>query len=165
MRLILLAAMLALAFTGCDTALRKESGDGNGDIRNKIDLKSEGLTVKQAFLLFADDGKLVPADNKVEIGQKVNMRLIIEGWEPVDGKVYIGASEKISTDEGQAILNSEDLFAAYAEGVGVKDAGAVTLSAVITRIDKLFKYFVVDFRVWDKKSSDAIEGSYKLYLK
>ena len=64
------------------------------------------------------------------------------------------------------MLNEPDLFAAYTEnGVNPADAGMITLSAVITRVEKLVKYFEVSFRVWDKKSNDHVTGSYKLYLK
>ena len=112
-----------------------------------------------------DDDKLVPSDNKVEIGQRVRLRLILSGWQPVNGKVALGASEKIATDEGQVVLDEKDLFANLTEGADPKDAGVITLSAVITRVDKLFKYFEVSFKVWDKNSSDNATGSYRLYLK
>lgn len=134
------------------------------NIRNDVSVKGDGLTVQQAFLMF-EDGRLVPQDNKVEVGQQVNLRLIIAGWETKNGKVLLDASEKITTDDGQVILDEKDLFAAYPDGVDAAAAGVITLSAVITRVDKLFKYFEVSFRVWDKAGSDNITGSYKLYLK
>ena len=68
-----------------------------------------GIQIPLEDLLF-DDGRLVPSDNKVEVGQKVNLRLIIEGWDAADGKVMLGASERISTDEGSVLLDEEDLF-------------------------------------------------------
>ncbi|HYE56823.1 MAG TPA: hypothetical protein VD996_18380 [Chitinophagaceae bacterium] len=155
MRLLLI--LLAVTLMAC----RQQS-----DIRNDISIQSNGLTVKQAFLMFQADGKLVPEGNKVEVGQQVNMRLLVDGWEAKNGKVFIGASEKITTDEGQVVLDEADLFANYAAtGIDAADAGVITLSAVITRVDKLFKYFEVSFRVWDKNSSDNITGSYRLYLK
>ncbi len=134
------------------------------NIRNDVSLKATGVTVQQAFLMF-EDGKLVPQDNKVDVGQQVNLRLIVEGWKAVDGKVLLDASEKIVTDEGQVVLDKPDLFASYPDGINAADAGVITLSAVITRVDKLFKYFEVSFRVWDKRSSENVTGSYKLYLK
>jgi hypothetical protein len=57
------------------------------------------------------------------------------------------------------------LFEAYdTAGVTPKDAEVISLSAVITQIDKLYDYFLVSFRVWDKKSNGEVSGSYKLYL-
>ena len=40
---------------------------------NGIQFKENGLKVGQAFLLF-EDGKLVPSDNKVDLGQWVGLR-------------------------------------------------------------------------------------------
>jgi hypothetical protein len=134
------------------------------NVRNDVKFNSSGLNVQQAFLMF-EDGRLVPQDNKVEVGQQVNLRLIIDGWKANNGKVMLGASEKIATDEGQVILNEPDLFHEFAEGVNAADAGVITLSAVITKVDKLFKYFEVSFKVWDKSSNDNVTGSYRLYLK
>ncbi|HEY0676956.1 MAG TPA: hypothetical protein VGD17_01675 [Chitinophagaceae bacterium] len=171
----ILIALLLVALTACNNAGKSDdktvsttksdkSEKASENFRNDISFKESGLKVQQAFLLF-EDGRLVPTDNKVEVGQQVNLRLIIEGWEPVNGKVFLGASEKISTDEGTVILDETDLFASYADGIDATAAGLITLSAVITRVDKLFKYFEVAFKVWDKKSNDNVTGSYRLYLK
>jgi len=152
--------MLCLAFIGCTISTN------SSDVRNDIQLKAEGVKVKQAFLIFDENDKLVPEGNKVEVGQKVNLRLILEGWKATNGKVFLGASEKIATDEGNVMLDQQDLFAAYDQtGIDIKDAGGITLMAVITRVDRLFKHFEVSFKVWDKNSSDNVTGSYKLYLK
>jgi hypothetical protein len=134
-------------------------------IKNGIELKSNGLTVSQAFLLY-EDGGLVPEANTTGVNQKVILRLIIDkGWTEENGKVFPGASEKIETNDGAIVLNEADLFASMAEGVNAKDAQYITLSAVITKLDKLYDYFVVHFKVWDKKSTASVEGSYKLYIK
>jgi hypothetical protein len=143
---------------------KTSSAKASQNVRNEITVHSSGVNVQQAFLMF-EDGKLVPQDNKVEVGQQVNMRLIMDGWEASNGKVMLGASEKIATDEGTVILNEPDMFAEMKDGVNAADAGAITLSAVITRVDKLFKYFEVSFKVWDKNSNDNVTGSYRLYLK
>ena len=179
MRLTSFIALALIAFISCKDATKTENKaetktdtvsttapetTSDKKIRNKISFNSTGITVKQAFLLF-EDGKLVPDDNKVEIGQKVLLRLIIEDWKPVDGKVFLGASEKIETDEGQVVLDEKDLFASYPDGIDPVDAATITLTAVITRVDKLFNHFDISFKVWDKKSQDNVEGSYRVYLK
>lgn len=145
-----------------ETASEDKTSDKN--IRNQIEINSEGVTIRQAFLMF-EDGKLVPDDNMVEVGQKVLLRLILKGWKEEDGKVFLGASEKITTDEGQVLLDEQNLFASYASGVDPKEAEMITLTAVITRVDRLYKYFKVSFRVWDDKSTDNVSGYYQLYLK
>ena len=171
MRRLAFLLLLALAIAACNNSAQTgdknttaKSDNSNSNFRNDISVKSNGIKVEQAFLMF-DDDKLVPADNKVEIGQNVRLRLIISGWKPVNGRVALGASEKISTDDGQVVLDEKDLFANLTDGADLKDAGVITLSAVISRVDKLFKYFEVSFKVWDKNSSDNASGFYRLYLK
>ena len=164
-----LSLLLVLVLAACNNNAagpgdKTVQSDGeNKNVRNKISVKAKGIKLEQAFLLF-EDGKLVPEGNKIEVGQKVLMRLLIDGWKAKDGKVMLGASEKISTDDGRVVMDEQDLFATNT-GIDPKDAKVITLSATITQIDKLFKYFEVAFRVWDKNSDDNASGSYRLYLK
>jgi hypothetical protein len=153
------------------TVEQKPSGDENAagtkassKIRNGIELESTGnFKVSQAFLLF-DDGSLVPSSNEAKVNQQVNLRLIIEnGFSETNGKVEIGAAERIETNTGQLLLDEKDLFHALGE-IDAERASIVTLKAVISRVDKLYDYFLVSFRVWDKKGSGEIRGSYKLYI-
>ena len=133
-------------------------------IRNGIELKSNGIKVSQAFLVF-DDGTLVPQSNEVQVNQPVTMRLVIdEGFKAENGKVTIGASEKIETSNGNVLVDEADLFKSQDE-IEAARAGVITLKAVITQIDKLYDYFLVSFKVWDKKSNNNVTGSYKLYIK
>jgi hypothetical protein len=134
--------------------------------KNGIKLKAKGFKVSEAALYF-DDGGTVAQDNKIEVNQRVNMRLVIEsGWSEIDGKVFPGGSEVIKLNTGAVILQSEDLFKAYDEtGVSPEDAKYITLKAIITAMNDKKKYVVVTFRVWDKKSTAEITGSYKLFIK
>jgi hypothetical protein len=133
-------------------------------IRNGIEIQTKGnLEVSQAFLLF-DDGSLVPASNQAGVNQNINLRLVIDkGFTESNGKVEIGASEKIETNTGQIVLNEQDLFKDLGE-IEAARAKMLTLNAVITRLDKLYDYFLVSFRVWDKKGDGEVTGSYKLYI-
>jgi hypothetical protein len=135
-------------------------------IRNNIQLKSNGFKVLEAYLLF-DDGKAVPAGNKVELNQRVNMALVIDGgWKVIDGMVYPGASEKITLSNGSVILKEDDLFASYdSTGVSAEDARHIVLKAVITQIDNKKNYIIVSFKIWDKKGTASISGSYKFFIK
>ncbi len=57
------------------------------------------------------------------------MRLIIgDGWKEQDGKVSIGAAEKIETNDGEVILDEKDLFAAMPV-INADDAKFITLTA------------------------------------
>ena len=113
-----------------------------------------------------DDGTRVPDDNTVQVNQQVSLRLIVDGWSETNGKVFPGASEKITTNEGGVLVSEADLFESYSQnGVDKKDAEYLTLYAVVTKLDKLYDYFNVEFRVWDKKGNAELTGSYKLYIK
>jgi len=167
MRLVHLFLFLSiLLITACDIKVKTPGSSGTEvtKIRNKIELQEKELIVSQAYLQF-EDGKLVPEDNKIELKQSVKLKLLMEGWKKESDKVYIGATETITTNDGQTVLKTEDLFADYPDGVKAEDASVISLSAVITGIDKLYDYFLVSFHVWDKKGKGEIKGSYKLYLK
>lgn len=163
--------LLITVFTGfsCEVKVSNPSspedakGKSLAKIRNGIRLKEKGLKIEQAYLTY-EDGSLVSNDNKIDLNQKVIIRLIIDGWKEENGRVMPGATEKLTTSEGQVFLDEKDLFASYTDGVDAKDAKHITLSAVITRLDKLYDYFLVEFRVWDKKGGGELSGSYKLYL-
>jgi hypothetical protein len=165
MRKIIFFFFVSILFISCELKVNTPDGDGSGDkIRNGIELKEKGLVVEQAFLLF-EDGKLIPAGNKIEVGQWVGLRLIVNGWQKNNGKVFLDAEEQITTSDGRQLLDQKNLFKDYADGLTSEDARALTLSARITAIDKLYDYFTVTFRVWDKKNQNELSGSYKLYLK
>jgi len=139
----------------------------NSKIRNGIAIKENKLKVSQAFLLYEEDGSLVPESNEVGVGKQIVLRLIIDsGFAVNDGKVFLGASEKIQTSEGQTFLDEKDMFSAYDQsGVSPKDASVLGLFAKITRVDKLYDYFLVSFRVWDKRGTGEVTGTYKFHLK
>ena len=120
--------------------------------------------MEQAFLI-TDDDNLLPEDNKVKVNQKVRLRLVASGWTEKDGRVFVDASEKVETSDGTVILNEKDLFRDYQDGISPEDAKLITLSVVITRIDKLYDYYRVLFQVKDESDEQkSVEGSYKLYI-
>jgi hypothetical protein len=49
-------------------------------------------------------------------------------------------------------------------GTSLENARYITLYATITKLDKLYDYFLVSFKVWDKKTNNSLSGSYKLYI-
>lgn len=143
---------------------KKETASKSGSkFRNGIQLKETGLKVEQAYLV-NEEGSLISNENKIDVNQKVILKMLMGGWKEEAGKVYIGAKEKLTTSEGNIILDTDDLFIDYPEGVSAADAKIITLSAVITKLDKPYDFIVVEFRVWDKKGGGEVTGSYKLYL-
>jgi hypothetical protein len=165
MKKIIYSLFASILFISCEVKVNTPAADGSSEkIRNGIQLKEKGLVVEQAFLLF-EDGKLIAPGNKIEVGQWVGLRLIVDGWQKREGKVFLDAEEQITTSDGKQLLDQKNLFSEYADGLSSEDAKALTLSARITAIDKLYDYFTVTFRVWDKQNQNEVSGSYKLYLK
>ena len=138
--------------------------NSDADILNDIELvESGGLKVAQAYLTF-DDGNLVPKTNKVPLSKTVNLNLVIsDGWEIRDGHASIDATEIISTDKGEIILNAPNLFKTKPT-MEKDDANRVFLKATIVNTRPDIEYFLINYRVWDKWSDAEVKGSYKLYV-
>src|SRR5687767_12028970 len=140
------------------------AGTSATKIRNNIDLQVKDLQVSQAFLMY-DDGKLMPETNEASVGQPVRLRLVVEdGWKETNGSVSLGASERIETNDGQMVVDEKDMFASV-PNISVQDAKFITLTATISQMDKLYDYFLVTCRVWDKNGPGEINASYRLYIK
>ena len=155
-------ALVILA--SCEFSVKHTDSAEKSKIRNGISIQAKGINVEQAFLI-TEDGNLLPEDNKVKVNQKVRLRLIASGWTEKDGRIFIDASEKVETSDGAVFLNEKDLFRDYPEGLSPEDAKYVTLSVVITQIDKLYDYYRVLFQLKDKNDEQkSVEGFYKLYI-
>ncbi len=137
-------------------------------ISNDIELQANRIKVDKAYLVFGD-GEAVPEGNITDFSQPVKLVLVIEkGWKEQNGKVSLGASEKIEVETGEILLEEKDLFESnYPDGMPANDARRITLTASI-RLKKEIKpltTFYVSFRVWDKQGDGFIQGRYKLYSK
>jgi hypothetical protein len=135
-------------------------------IYNNIQLNASGVKVDKAYLLF-DDGQRVPDDNFVDFKSLVKMQILVDsGWAEENGKVLLGASEKIVTETGEVVVEEADLFQKYPDGIAVEDSKSIYLSAILKLKEGIPPTsFTVSFRVWDKKGNGFVEGSYKLYSK
>ncbi len=159
--LFLLAVLCIFSCKGKNKKIEQPKPDnpyGNG-----ISLKSNGIQVKKAYLRFVD-GTIVSEGNKVAPGQAVDIWLVVDGWKQENGKSYLGVSEKIESNDKQHIFEEPDMLATHPEGASAKDAKLINIRAVINTVDKHYDYFIVSFRVWDKKANGEITGSYKLYV-
>ena len=135
-------------------------------ISNGIRLNlSKEIKLVKAYLFF-NDGERVSDSNIADLNQNINMLIQIEsgGWVEKDGKVSIGASEKITTSTGNAVLNEPDLFATLTD-ISADDAQYITLKAVIKSMKKQFSFFLVSFTIWDKWGSGKITGSYRFKVR
>lgn len=133
-------------------------------IRNGIQVKTQGLQVEQAFLL-DEDGALIPDGNRISVKQKVYLRLIISGWKEKDGYVFPDASQKVTASSGTVILDETNLFRkGESNAVDPQDARYINLSFLLTAVNELFEYVMVEFSIWDEIGGGKISGSYKLYI-
>ena len=164
---LLFASIISACFLFACTLTVKTDNDTGGStakIRNGIEIQENGLHAQQAFLTL-EDGSLLADNNKVQVGQKVVMRLIIEGWQEENGLIFPEASEKITTDDGEVLVDEPALFEqSLPNGTPSENKEKLTLSAVINQLDKLHNYYLVSFKMWDKKSNKSLSGSYKLYI-
>lgn len=135
-------------------------------IYNNIQLKANGIKVEKAYL-FLESGEKVPDDNFVDFKGKIQLRLqLATDWKVENGKVLLGASEKILNEKGDVVLHQDDLFAKYPDGVSVKDSKVIFISALLKLKEGTPPTsFTVYFRVWDKRSDAFVEGSYQLFSK
>ena len=165
---LLVATVVAFSFllTGCTLQVKTDNKDtsSGGKVRNGIQIQENGLHAEQAFLL-KEDGSLIADDNKVQVGEQVLLRLIVSGWKEENGVVFPEASEKIGTNTGTVFLDEPALLAqSIPNGTTLENAKVLTLYATITKLNQLYDYFVVSFKVWDKKTDKSLSGSYKLYI-
>lgn len=124
--------------------------------------ESGGLLVTRSFLT-DENGNLVKAGNVVAEGEAVFLNLVIkEGWIAEKGKVSIGATQTITTEDGEPVLSSPDLFAGTA--IPEDRAGSLQLKTIITKTRPETKDFLVSFRVWDKLGAGELRGQYRLSL-
>jgi hypothetical protein len=130
------------------SSVRTENG---ATISNGINIKTSGIELKSATLEF-ENGEGVSDDNMVSLNQKVYLSLTLKNsWKTEKNRSYIGASEKVSTDDGSELLNAADLFSNFDEtGIDPEDGKSIRLNAVVTEENKTVKHYKVNFRVWDK---------------
>jgi hypothetical protein len=109
------------------------------------------VKLNKAYLVF-ENGERVPDGNIVDFTSPVNLvPLIDSGWTSKNAKVMLGASEKISSEDNAVILNEEDLFSAFPEGLTEEDAGIIGITASISLPKGAPPAtFDVYFKVWDK---------------
>jgi hypothetical protein len=163
-----IVAIVCLSLFSCEFSIKtheKKTDTQNSKIRNGILVQSKGVNLEQAFLL-KEDGTLLPEDNKIEVKQKIKLRLIANGWKEQEGRVYVEASQKVIKNNGEILLDQANLFEADSiESISAEDAKYINLSFWLNEIYELFEYLTVEFKIWDKKGEGEVKGSYRLYLK
>ena len=152
---ILLFALITISFSSL-------AQDGNSaNIKNGIKIKMGGLTVTKAYL--ADEDGKEKKLNTTNLNEAIYINLEITGWLIKNGKVNLGASEKIITDKNLLILYEDDLFPGKTD-YDAEDAKYIHVKAIITSIQGDIKFFTVKFRVWDKNNGNEVTGTYSFSI-
>ncbi|MBK7433103.1 MAG: hypothetical protein IPI66_03815 [Chitinophagaceae bacterium] len=134
-------------------------------IKNNIDIEATGVKLNSAYLRDAQRKPLT--ENLTAVGDKIYLYLETDtGWVKQNGKSYLGAAERLTTSNGKVIVDAPDIFRDYEEsGLPARESEVITLSAVLTQADPAVDHYIVRFRVWDKKGSGEIKGSYTFKIK
>jgi hypothetical protein len=142
----------------------KDAIENTAQISNDISIETKGsVEVNKAFLSY-ESGDLVPSSNVTSTGNPIYLNLnIVKGWKEDEGTVSLGVSERISSNNGTVFLDEPDLFQNY-NSISAEDAKFIRIKALVKSKTGPIKYFVVDYKVWDKNGDGVITGSYKFYV-
>ena len=160
--LLLIAGMLC----SCEVKVNTPSttNTSSAKIRNGIDVNAKGVKVEQAFLTY-DDGSLVDESNTTSVNKKLKINFVVKGWKAENDKVALEANEKITTSDGDVIMDEQELFSKGGmETISAADAEYPRLSVVINQVNKLYDFYLVSFKIWNKGTDQSIEGKYKFYI-
>lgn len=162
--LLFLSACEVKVSTGSEAGKTEAPARNKSKVRNNIEVNTTGdVKVEQAFLTYVDNGSFVSDSNVSTINRPVKLNLIVSGWESTDGKLSLDAEQTITTSEGNVVLNEKDMFKG-ANPVSEKDAGYISFQSVITRLNKLFDYFLVEVVVRNKDTDQQLKASFKLHV-
>lgn len=133
---------------------------------NGIKLTTNHIKVKKAYLVF-ENGERVPEGNFIDFKTPVKLLILIDsGWVVQNGKVKLQGAEKVVMEGGRVILNEDDLFASYPDGVSEADSKIIGFTVTLTLPPNAPPTsFLVSFKAADKEGDGVIEGEYKLFSK
>jgi hypothetical protein len=176
-----LLLVLASVLSGCEfncsvgktdngtTTKTVSSQDGGGltgaVIKNDIELEASDVKVSRAYLS-VDNG--TPLDsNVVDLKQKISCTVVADtGWTKIDGKTFIGTSERVTGSDGTVLLDAKDLFVEYdSTGLSAEDAKVITISATVSSKIPGVDMYKVEFKIWDKKANGMITGKFKFRVR
>ncbi len=133
-------------------------------IRNGIDINAKGVDVEQAFLTY-EDCSLVDESNITSVNKKLKINFVVKGWKAENDKVALEANEKITTSDGDIIIDEKELYSLGGmEAISAADAEYPRLSVLINQVSKLYDFYLVSFKIWNKGTDQSIEGNYKFHL-
>lgn len=165
------AFIFLISLFGCNEAAEKKFSpksilptNSKAQILHGIVVHEEGgLHITRAFLSH-EDGSFINNRNTVRVGEVVCLNLVVKGgWMAEGDSVAIGAAQNISTDSGQPVLSSPDLFANVPK-IHKAKAAHLLLKTTLTKSSPDAHGFLVHYHIWDKMGPAEASGSYWLFL-
>lgn len=139
-----------------------EPGTLNGAvIKNGIELEATDVKVKKAYL--TNDAGILLDSNMTKLNENIVCMVELDtGWTKMNDKSYVGATERITADDGTVLLDGTDMFKNLdSTGIPADKAKYIWLNAVVTQKHPGMQSYSVQFRIWDKKGKGVITGKYK----
>ena len=134
-------------------------------IKNDIELEASDVKVSRAYLS-VNNGTLLD-NNVVNLKQEISCTVVADtGWTKINGKSFIGTSEKVTGSDGTVLLDAKDLFIEYdSTGLSAEDAKVITISATVSSKIPGIDMYKVYFKIWDKKANGMITGKFKFRVR
>jgi hypothetical protein len=138
-------------------------------IFNGIELIANKIKLNKAYLVENNKSdKSISENNFIDVKEGVKLMLIIDsGWTSKNNSVWLGASMKVTADNGEVLMNKQDMFEEYNEnGISIRDSKYIALSVFFTEWNaKRPVSLDVAFNIWDKKGEGFINGKYRVHTK
>jgi hypothetical protein len=175
MKTTIIIAITLLFLSACDISVSTNSGNKTADnlntvsesaqkIRNGITYDSSGGLIIETAFLMKDDGELITDDNTMKANERFKLILKLSGWQAENGKVQIGAGERLRNSNQVVMLQEDDLFA-NAGAVSAEDAEVITLVMEVLNTETIYDFYETEFMVWNKEVDQMVRGSYRFKLK
>jgi hypothetical protein len=175
MKTTIIIALTLLFLSACDISVSTNSGNKTADnlntvsesaqkIRNGITYDSSGGLIIETAFLMKDDGELITDDNTMKANERFKLILKLSGWQAENGKVQIGAGERLRNSNQVVMLQEDDLFA-NAGAVSAEDAEVITLVMEVLNTETIYDFYETEFMVWNKEVDQMVRGSYRFKLK
>jgi len=166
--LVLFSACEVKVSTGDDEKEKNKKtekpGRNKNKIRNGIEIETiGGLKVDQAFLTYQDDGSFLDEENVTTINKPVKLNLVIKGWKGDDAQVSLDAEQKITTSEGDLLMHKKNMLKDM-KSISSKDAEYLSFEFVITKLNKIFDYFLVEAHAWNTEYDQSVKASFKIHV-
>ena len=152
--------------TTTKTVTSENAGGVTGTvIKNEIELEASDIKVSRAYLS-VNNGIFLDS-NVVNLKQKISCTAVADtGWTKINGKSFIGTSEKVTGSDGTVLLDAKDLFIEYdSTGLSAEDAKVITISATVSSKIPGIDMYKVYFKIWDKKANGMITGKFKFRVR